>query len=1148
MANSDQKLTIQIAGNTVELERSLKDVSSAISASRREAGALKDELKFSPGNVELLTKRHQELTQAMELSKVKAEILREDLNKIDPQVDPKGFYKLSRQLNIAEADARKFGRQLDVANAQLERAQSTAATFKFNTNNGIKEFRNDITGVEAAMAALGGKRSILNFNTAGKSVDELKKSFATANSAIELVERKSELLKAQLSNINPTVNPKGFAEVQNKINDLSEDLDKLNKTKTDIKIALHGQGESVNSAQSLGARIVSAITGRVKSLRGDLSRNVSDDIKASSENAKSHASIFQSVGGAIVSAIKGGAKGVSSIGRGILDGIKSGVSGLGSVFSGILNHTVKPFANAIKNTLGTVIQGGLLTIGNAITNKLFGIFNGVKDSLEETNVAAKSLSSVLSFNNVDSGTIEAVTKDMAEFAKQTTYSAGQMDKVVAALSSSNVEASQAGSLAKSIASAYSLLGDGSQKISDIGVIFSQINSAGKLMTQDFNQLRNAGIGGALKKQIEEMYPEILAGQKSFNDAMAKGAISAEMVNAAITKIGTSDQAKKAATVPKTMGDAFASLSETIGQKFNGVYKNLTDKGINSVGKITEYIENMDVSGIADQLESIFNFGEKIGNSIKDAFKDVDFSAIQTKIQEVFDKIAEAVKAAIDVVKPLFDAIDFNKVAETGKEGWDAIINTLKRVGDFMKALFETEGMKKFIDLLISSVLGTFKLINDTLSNEKVAESMEKIGKSLGDGLGTISDGVKAIFGDGDGLSQIFVSVFTTVSQIVAGIVGFMEKLANNEAFRGIIKDIIDTIKHVFDTLKSIGEKIDFKKLFGGGEEGEGDEKGGIGGKLQQFLDIIKEITGAIENIDFKSIGDGLEYVAGVAGYAFSGILNTVLEIIRHVTNIGKAFTEGFGENSEDSAQSRMGGFELLRDVLKEIGETIKWITDKLGELEGIFETLLPPELFKNLGKLLDDFLNPIWSTVKFLIDGIKDFVDGALKQFTETLGGNPLEGVNKALDDLHKNLQPVIDNFNNFLDAAKPAFKVIADIIGKVVGFALGSAIKLLLWGIEKVVNLISWLVKKIREFGEWIGGLTGGIVGTIAKFLGLDSKSSGASYSAVSYNAASASYANYSAISNNRNDVAINVYAQPGMDITSLARAVRHEFTVGTA
>ncbi len=37
------------------------------------------------------------------------------------------------------------------------------------------------------------------------------------------------------------------------------------------------KANTVTSARSLGARIVSAITGRVKALRGDLSRNVSDE-------------------------------------------------------------------------------------------------------------------------------------------------------------------------------------------------------------------------------------------------------------------------------------------------------------------------------------------------------------------------------------------------------------------------------------------------------------------------------------------------------------------------------------------------------------------------------------------------------------------------------------------------------------------------------------------------------------------------------------------------------------------------------------------------------------------------------------------------------------------------------------------------------
>ena len=926
MANSDQKLTIQIAGNTVELERSLKDVSSAISASRREAGALKDELKFSPGNVELLTKRHQELTQAMELSKVKAEILREDLNKIDPQVDPKGFYKLSRQLNQAEADSRKFGRQLEVANAQLERAQSTAATFKFNTNNGIKEFRNDITGVEAAMASLGGKRSILNFNTAGKSVDELKKNFTTVNSAIELIERKSELLKSQLATINPTVNPKGFADVQNKINELTSDLASLNDKRTEIKVALHGDDSAISSARGLGARIVAAITGRTKNLSGDLSNSVSNDIKTASNNAKSGASIFSSVGSAIVSAIKSGASGVASIGHGIVSGIRAGVSGLGSIFNGILNSTVKPFANAIKNTLGTVIQGGLLTIGNAITNKLFGVFQGVNESLNETNVAAKSLSSVLSFNGVENGVIESVTKDMAEFARQTTYSAGQLDKVVAALASSNVEASQAGSLAKAIAGAYSLLGDGSQKISDIGVIFSQINSAGKLMTQDFNQLRNAGIGGALKKQIEEMYPEILAGQKSFNDAMAKGVISAEMVNAAITKIGTSEQAQKAATVPKTMGDAFAALSETIGQKFNGIYQDMTNRGINSVSRITDYIQNLDITGITDKLYAVFDFG--------------------------------------------------NRFSETG------IVHSITSV-----------------------------------------------------------------------ISSIDFSA------------------------------IIDTITPI----------------------------------LEFIVDKLTQLFGMLENV------------------------------IQYAANIGQAFIDGFGSVSETS-ETAASGFQIFADIISSAGDVINWLIGSVEKLGEIFTKLLPPELFTALGSLLTDFLNPIWEYIKFVGEYLGNFFDGVFKSILDTLGDNPLGGLLDALGELHKAMQPAIDLFNQFLEVAKPIFNVIANIVGKIVGFVAGQFIKSLLDGIKDVVKVLTWIIEKITGFGKWLGEVGSGIVGTITKFLGLDSKSSGASYSAVSYNAASASYANYSAISNRRNDVAINVYAQPGMDITSLARAVRHEFTVGTA
>lgn len=1137
MANSDQKLTIQIAGNTVELERSLKDVSSAISASRREAGALKDELKFSPGNVELLTKRHQELTQAMELSKVKAEILREDLNKIDPQVDPKGFYKLSRQLNQAEADARKFGRQLEVANAQLERAQSTAATFKFNTNNGIKEFRNDITGVEAAMASLGGKRSILNFSTAGKSVDELKKNFTTVNSAIELIERKSELLKSQLATINPTVNPKGFADVQNKINELTSDLSSLNDKRTEIKVALHGDDSAISSARGLGARIVAAITGRTKNLSGDLSNSVSNDIKTASNNAKSGASIFSSVGSAIVSAIKSGASGVASIGHGIVSGIRAGVSGLGSIFNGILNSTVKPFANAIKNTLGTVIQGGLLTIGNAITNKLFGVFQGVNESLNETNVAAKSLSSVLSFNGVENGVIESVTKDMAEFARQTTYSAGQLDKVVAALASSNVEASQAGSLAKAIAGAYSLLGDGSQKISDIGVIFSQINSAGKLMTQDFNQLRNAGIGGALKKQIEEMYPEILAGQKSFNDAMAKGVISAEMVNAAITKIGTSEQAQKAATVPKTMGDAFAALSETIGQKFNGIYQDMTNRGINSVSRITDYIQNLDITGITDKLYAVFDFGNRFGETIQNAISGLDFSWILTSVKAVFDGILQITNILTDTVKSVFGNIDFSSFVEVLKAAFTPLLAILTSASELIKALFNSDGIKTFGEFLKSSVLGTFNLITDTLSNSKVTDAVKSIGDSIGGALGVLSKGFQTIFGDGSGLTDAFVSALSLVGSALSGIVGFMDKLANNETFKAIAEDVRNTIGNIWEAFTNLGNS-DLSKII---------NFENLGKVVDYVLGIVHSITSVISSIDFSAILDAITPILEFIVDKLTQLFGMLENVIQYAANIGQAFIDGFGSVSETS-ETAASGFQIFADIVSSAGDVVNWLMGALEKLGEIFAKLLPPELFTALGSLLTDFLNPIWEYIKSVGEYLGNFFDGVFKSILDTLGDNPLGGLLDALGELHKAMQPAIDLFNQFLEVAKPIFNVIANIVGKIVGFVAGRFIKSLVDGITDVVKILTWIIEKITGFGKWLGEVGSGIVGTITKFLGLDSKSSNASYSAVSYNAASASYANYSAISNSRNDVAINVYAQPGMDITSLARAVRHEFTVGTA
>lgn len=412
-----------------------------------------------------------------------------------------------------------------------------------------------------------------------------------------------------------------------------------------------------------------------------------------------------------------------------------------------------------------------------------------------------------------------------------------------------------------------------------------------------------------------------------------------------------------------------------------------------------------------------------------------------------------------------------------------------------------------------------------------------IGDSIGGALGVLSKGFQTIFGDGSGLVDAFVSALSLVSGALSGIVGFMDKLANNETFKTIAEDVRNTIGNIWEAFTNLGNSdlskiINFENL----------------GKIVDYvLGIVHSITSVISSIDFSAIIDTitpiLEFIVDKLAQLFGMLEN----VIQYAANIGQAFIDGFGSVSETS-ETAASGFQIFADIVSSAGDVVNWLMGALEKLGEIFAKLLPPELFSALGSLLTDFLNPIWEYIKFVGEYLGNFFDGVFKSILDTLGDNPLGGLLDALGELHKAMQPAIDLFNQFLEVAKPIFNVIANIVGKIVGFVAGRFIKSLVDGITDVVKILTWIIEKITGFGKWLGEVGSGIVGTITKFLGLDSKSSDASYSAVSYNAASASYANYSAISNNRNDVAINVYAQPGMDITSLARAVRHEFTVGTA
>lgn len=134
----------------------------------------------------------------------------------------------------------------------------------------------------------------------------------------------------------------------------------------------------------------------------------------------------------------------------------------------------------------------------------------------------------------------------------------------------------------------------------VGMVLTQTAGAGKLTTENWNQLADA-IPGASGK-LQEAMKANGAYTGNFRDAMEKGEISAEEFNQAIMQLGMTDVAKEAATSTATFEGAMGNLEAsavTAGAKVLDAFKPLLTGGMASAG---EAIDGIGDSGRRFPLE------------------------------------------------------------------------------------------------------------------------------------------------------------------------------------------------------------------------------------------------------------------------------------------------------------------------------------------------------------------------------------------------------------------------------------------------------------------------------------------------------------------------------------------------------------------
>ena len=1051
MANN-QKLNITIAGNTVELDKSLKNINAALSNSKKEAQALQKDLKLDPGNVDIVTKRHGELTQALKLSQEKTKMLKDEMKGIDPDVDPSAFFRLQKAVNAAERDARTLQRQFDVSTATLSRLGSMSASFKFNPGDGVREFQNSLQGVNAALSTLGNTKELVNFNPAKATTEQIAQNIGKIDKASELLTRKAGLLKSELSSIDVNVDPAAFEKIQQQLNKTHEDLQALQKAKINIpvsvgtvdvefgdgiikfrndidgiKAAISTLGDmdnlltfdagsmSLQDMQDKAGKLTQAIgltsqkvdilktnlakidpqvdpsgfvaltkqmaeteadlrrldeqkvtvdlainsaTYNIRDISGRFSEKLKTGLTQSMQNVSESVtskigSIFSPIGErikqtvdnnvnpSVISAFKrtssavgsalstvgnvikhslsrgvaSGASGVeaegsskfsgvgSKLAQALGKGLSAGGGALASIGSGLgskLTSAVMAPFSALSSGLNTIVTGGLLTVGNKITEGFGSVISGVVGSMQEASTAGRTLENVLKFSGVNDEVIAKIKTDLGEYAKTTTFASSSLNKVVGSLSAAGVEASKTTELTKALGNSYALLGDGSRDIADIGVIFSQINSATKLTAEDFNQLRDAGIGGALKKEIEAAFPSIIQQFGSFSTAMSEGAISAEMVNDAITKIGNSDAAVKAATIPKTMGEAFAGMNETIGQKLQGVFESVNQKGIDGIQSITSKIEGLDLSGMAEKalpvIDSVFGMiGEKI-NNISSIFSNIDFTGLGEKIKGIYDTISAEFA---EIFAP-----------EKIEEYTSGLMSILSQVGG---ALSDILGSVDFGEILSTAI----SVLN-----------------SLAGVAGGVASTIAGIFGD-ETFKKSINGAFESLSNILADIGEFL----NGDAFQSFAQYLSTTLANALNLVLGVGE------------------------------DITKMFLALTTGMDFSPITDAISTLFDVV----KNFLDAALEPIRD--KLEELATNG-------TIQSIWKNFGKLGDTFKALLEFLEPVTTFIGQLLGHLAAEFVEVVLQNLDMLgiaigaLADFLTEVFKAISKYTDSAFEWLSG----------------------------------------------------------------------------------------------------------------------------------------------------------------------------
>lgn len=409
-----------------------------------------------------------------------------------------------------------------------------------------------------------------------------------------------------------------------------------------------------------------------------------------------------------------------------LNNAKTAVSGVEAEMRQ-METTSKQSSSALGSFREKLSLGAIAGVASSAVSTLTGGIGDMVSQAAEASDAMQKFNSTMEFAGFGKDAIKTAGAAVKKYADDTVYDLGTVSNTTAQLAANGVK--DYTGLTQAAGNLNSVAGGNADTFGSVAMVLTQTAGAGKLTTENWNQMADA-IPGASGK-LQEAMKKNGAYTGNFRDAMTDGQITADEFNKAIKQLGMTDAAKEAAASTSTFEGAIGSLQANIVTGIQDI--------INQIGKanLTEMISTLS-NGVVGALKLVVG-----------ALKTV------SEHQTAFKALAVGVVAFFAAFKTISTITTVVKAIKSFNE-------TVKLSKGVMMAFNAVMGTNPFvltIAAIAAVVAGLVYFFTQTKEGKKVWQDFTNW---LGEKWKMISDKAVSIF---KGMAQFFKDLWNNVKEI-----------------------------------------------------------------------------------------------------------------------------------------------------------------------------------------------------------------------------------------------------------------------------------------------------------------------------------------------------------------------------------------------